>query len=1018
MINSVFVIPFMVLVYNILYMRPEERSEDENSWGNKMQEKALDFSGAKAIGRISENEAARNETADGTRKDDDSPFMTAVRNARKAENEGGFLNNVQGKNLEKAAAAAIPGGKMVVGQVKKFGPFGMILLFVVAAMCVFAGVQSLAPFGLVANGLDQFNNLRTSMNKRSTYFMRFSMDRTRNHPITKRAMIFGPERFKISNSQAKKLKKQNVHYIDSDEFNCRFLVYEDADTGKKYAVAANANEVEKLPKSADIDLDGSGNKTHIDFTDRVKLDDALIDSDNFSRSVDVGTRKVKGHIAGWFDDLSNKLHNRIGSSRNKLKDTPKDATDEDIKKRAKPGGSDQGMDETIKGTTDNDAEELVPPPKSGEEDVPEAVGTGDDSIKKNASEAEINSALGGRVKAVTAAVGRGVDIYCTVMKSYAMLATMVSGVMVANIINYITGFLEAVQKTQIGDAGKNELSYYMSGLSKKGKTTDKDGKVVEGKENTSSLESPAWNQFFASGDLKVSSSDKVAEKFNRDEAFNIALSDGFGGAGSIINNLASGTYKIVSTIGNGIAAYRNCLTAQMIQAGADIASSLVLAFFTLGVGAFIKDAVGKLFKQAVLGAIQMGIMQGLMALLPYLAQWMAKDLISNMAGEDAAYAINSGFNLYSGKQMQMSSGLPATEGKLMAHWHEQQEVIAKEGALERSLKSPFDPTSKYTFIGSIVNTMMPVANTFSSPLTTVSKTMNTVGSALAGLMPTARADGAIKFQTSLNKKCPTLSSIGLVGDAYCNPYFVTDFSTMHEDPAEVFDKVAKEDNFNFDNVNDETHNGNPEIKQNSELGKWVVSCAVRDSQFGQVDSNVINAIASLVNTGNSTIDTVVSSGLQMIPIVGSVVDLSEAAKQQDNLEWASGENCMKEKYKYYSRYSEDQRMMESAGIIEKSAVSKLLEDYYKKNPIDNSYEGIIARYSGHTKEDVIATLDTVKFAEWLANYRPNEYGPLEHMKEKKTDYNYESKQLIYSHHENIVSKEIIYNDVRNRTFSV
>ena len=138
----------------------------------------------------------------------------------------------------------------------------------------------------------------------------------------------------------------------------------------------------------------------------------------------------------------------------------------------------------------------------------------------------------------------------------------------------------------------------------------------------------------------------------------------------------------------------------------------------------------------------------------------------------------------------------------------------------------------------------------------------------------------------------------------------------------------------------------------------------------------MNAIAGLIKTGNSALDTVINSGIQLIPIVEDTADFADAAKDMANLPWASGENCMKEEYKYYSRYSEDQRMMESAGIIEKSAVARFLDDYYKKNPVDNSYEGVIARYSGYTKEDVIATLDTVKFAEWLANYNPNEYGPL------------------------------------------
>ena len=42
-----------------------------------------------------------------------------------------------------------------------------------------------------------------------------------------------------------------------------------------------------------------------------------------------------------------------------------------------------------------------------------------------------------------------------------------AGIQVANILNYVTGFLEAIQKTQTGDAGKTELAYYMNKLSEK-----------------------------------------------------------------------------------------------------------------------------------------------------------------------------------------------------------------------------------------------------------------------------------------------------------------------------------------------------------------------------------------------------------------------------------------------------------------------------------------------------------------------------------------------------------------------
>ena len=77
----------------------------------------------------------------------------------------------------------------------------------------------------------------------------------------------------------------------------------------------------------------------------------------------------------------------------------------------------------------------------------------------------------------------------------------------------------------------------------------------------------------------------------------------------------------------------------------------------------------------------------------------------------------------------------------------------------------------------------------------------------------------------------------------------------------------------------------------------------------------------------------------------------------------------------YQRFIEDQRLAESAGLIEKSAVAVYLDKYYEEHPKDNSYEGILASYTGLTKENVIAVLDAIEHLEFLASYEPNGYAP-------------------------------------------
>ena len=70
----------------------------------------------------------------------------------------------------------------------------------------------------------------------------------------------------------------------------------------------------------------------------------------------------------------------------------------------------------------------------------------------------------------------------------------------------------------------------------------------------------------------------------------------------------------------------------------------------------------------------------------------------------------------------------------------------------------------------------------------------------------------------------------------------------------------------------------------------------------------------------------------------------------------------------YQRFTEDQRLLENMGLVEKSSVTAYLEEYYEKHPLDNSYEGILARRSGLTKDQVIAYLNQLDYLAKVINY--------------------------------------------------
>ena len=100
-----------------------------------------------------------------------------------------------------------------------------------------------------------------------------------------------------------------------------------------------------------------------------------------------------------------------------------------------------------------------------------------------------------------------------------------------------------------------------------------------------------------------------------------------------------------------------------------------------------------------------------------------------------------------------------------------------------------------------------------------------------------------------------------------------------------------------------------------------------------------------------------------------------------------------------------------------SPTASLLARYYDENPLDQSYEGILARYSGKSKEQVIAVLDLLDYAEFLAKYDPTDLYPLAPTKEEII---YEDETVIAdTRAENaVLEKEIIYDEVRNRAVAV
>ena len=340
----------------------------------------------------------------------------------------------------------------------------------------------------------------------------------------------------------------------------------------------------------------------------------------------------------------------------------------------------------------------------------------------------------------------------------------------------------------------------------------------------------------------------------------------------------------------------------------------------------------------------------------------------------------------------------------------------------------------------------------SSLFSTVSQVANTVGSSVTALFPSVSAAGEEAwYKMSINRECPAASTQRLVGDAYCNSYFVSDQSTLGTDPGEVFEILCREDNFEVENcedgglaledteadtlaniiatpyptfpINQESGGTeqkfayNPKVKEDSTFAKWIVSCALRESPFGYVDDRV--AKFAMADTGNMALDTIVNAGIGTISMAGDAINAKQAYDDTVNAPWATGENCSSGEYAMYSRYSEDQRIMEAMGLIEESAVTAFTREYYKKNPLDTSLEGMIARYSGMSLAQANETLDVMAYVYYVATYKPEERHQLAFSIEdlaERSETRFEGDDVDIAPWYAALLNEPVYADVRNRTF--
>lgn len=895
-----------------------------------------------------------------------------------------FTNNVTGKKGK-------VGGK---GAVKKYGPVGIIL----SAFVTFLGgsylAQSAMPFSLISQFQANFDSIGTAFKVRTNKFLkaqtnpdtRVGLSNNVKDFVSSHSKIYqfwkrnDNDYFKISTRQKQKLASAGIN-VETDDL-----------TGQSVLKFTGSDNVE-LTIVADARLaDASSN--------RFFIDDIYQTNAEFRTSYFNGARRWRGAVGAWFDGITTKFLNYLGVERGvwaAYKEGGDSAENMEkfrhtVEKNADDGG--------ISGKADTDEYSREENEETGESS---RVNTGKDTdelkVEKGSTRQQVSenakNFVNSKVTKLLDKAGTVASLTCMAADVVGAINLIVMGYQTMQIVKVASSIFEGIQKGQmvssdsapvneIGNSltARGDIQYQLADAANtkdQSSSSDGSGSVVlkETTSKKSAMESDGVRAIF--GDRPLNPNDPSVQTFNIQNSIN----------------------AIAAAFGSSVTAYRACTFAKLGAAavqGAVEAAKIIGCIASVGIGclvdAFIDVAkgIGEQIAKSLITNIVVS------AMVPFIANIAMRTIATQVFGEDLGNALVSGANIYMGENDLYAGGSGASEKSLANFRMAQAEYVNDIARHERETRSPLDYTSQYTFLGTLVTKFfIPITINTGGLVGKLNSFSNVIGKSVSSLMPNATAvDATISAREAAQyteDNCPSVADIGGVADGFCNIYVISDMSTMELDPAEVVYKVSQLDGRNFDLSSSDTDV--PVINERSRLGNYIVYCGQRQSQFGVADQNIANTFKTL--TTNSTIgDTVIGA----IPVIGSLTDIYNEGNVIANFGYVSGESCITgndvavqatsladgsgdsietsdwSENKYYQRFIQDQRLAESMGIVEKSSVTAFLEKYYENHPIDNSFEGMLARRSGLTKENVIATLDIIDAIAFTQSYEPDGYAPL------------------------------------------
>ncbi len=692
-------------------------------------------------------------------------------------------------------------------------------------------------------------------------------------------------------------------------------------------LANNGIEVGHLTSSGDFEAGQAliGSKTVLKYGDKV------VDANSFQTEFanNANFREAyynakRGRIAGFFDDSAETFYKNKGATRD-IFDQYKSTGDEDTDmENFKETVSDRvtGTDGTINTVRSETDEE------TGEESLKE---NGEDINMRNVDGATPESKARAMVNNIAGKVSTvGVPV-CSALRIANLAAVAVSAYQIYQSIAYFLSFMEPISKMMAGEGDASGINETLNFMTQQTTSTveyvDENGKSTTKTLTGSMVESSGAKLVMGN----TPSSESAVQPFSFD-------------------NVTKAATRIAISVG---ATTTVCSGVMAASAIVSLASTAIpggkLATFIIGA---VAQTIGGIVLTGVVAAI-------VSAIIPYVAKMFASNIFETYTGIPAGELFSQGaaaanFSLAT----QSSAYMPSSEEAIKTQNRHTTRAIAQEAEVDRLHRSPLDVSSPNTFLGSIMAKFSYLS--YSNPaLTSVSNITRVVGSSTRALIPAAAALDQDLTYTSHYSDCNNLK--GTQCDMYGYSIVSSDYSTIDIKPDDPTYMAVVSPNL------DE----NGEVKDNSELAKFINFCVNRESPWGVMDANILNALQT---DGGIVVNN--------LPVVNDIIDVVNAAEDAANQKWATGENCINSasnprwdsEFKYYQRYVEDMRIiygMDDPETKDQNPVITYQNKYREAHPIDKSFKGTLSRISGLSMDDVAFLLEYVDYSTQVANYDPS-----------------------------------------------